>query len=146
MKNFMFACVGLCALAVAFYFASLGTAQMRAPSDSGSPPSMSPERVAAIDAMVAAKRAADLAIGRWTIVNGTPDMARHIMLLDTATGDSWIVCDSEDGATGWCRLERGDSTSALNSPASSSLTPAQRATLDALKQKYGPKSEPSDKK
>ena len=43
--------------------------------------------------------------GRWQIVNGTPELSRNIMLLDTQTGDSRITCDGADG-TGWCALPR----------------------------------------
>ena len=31
--------------------------------------------------------------GRFQIVNGTPDVARNIMLLDTVTGDTWLFCN-----------------------------------------------------
>jgi len=44
--------------------------------------------------------------GRFEIVNGTPDAARNIMLLDTQTGDSWVVCTGSNGVTGWCKLDR----------------------------------------
>lgn len=51
--------------------------------------------------------------GRFQIVNGTPDLARNIMLLDTVTGDSWITCRSDIGnpvghsyADGWCPLPK----------------------------------------
>lgn len=44
--------------------------------------------------------------GRFEIVNGTPDAARNIMLLDTQTGDSWIMCSGSNGVTGWCRMDR----------------------------------------
>ncbi len=43
--------------------------------------------------------------GRWQIVNGTPDQAHNIMLLDTQTGDSWITCNGPDGV-GWCTLSK----------------------------------------
>jgi hypothetical protein len=45
--------------------------------------------------------------GRWQIVNGTPEMTRNIMLLDTQTGDSWINCSDSKGATNWCSMSRG---------------------------------------
>lgn len=44
--------------------------------------------------------------GRYQIINGTPAMAQNIMLLDTATGQSWITCNNEKGGTGWCLLFR----------------------------------------
>lgn len=34
--------------------------------------------------------------GRFQIVNGTPDMARNIMLLDTETGDAWVACEDQN--------------------------------------------------
>jgi hypothetical protein len=52
--------------------------------------------------------------GRWQIVNGTPEMSRNIMLLDTQTGDSWINCTSASGQNDWCVITR------TNLPTSSS--------------------------
>ena len=46
--------------------------------------------------------------GRFRVVNGTPEMARHIMLLDTATGQTWVVCDFESGSMGWCRMPKSE--------------------------------------
>jgi hypothetical protein len=51
--------------------------------------------------------------GRWQIVNGTPEQASNIMLLDTQTGDSWITCFSSDGGTMWCLILKTNS-SAIN--------------------------------
>ena len=48
--------------------------------------------------------------GRFQIVNGTPGYARNIMLLDTETGASWLTCNGEEGATGWCSLPRWSGT------------------------------------
>jgi hypothetical protein len=45
-------------------------------------------------------------VGRYQIVNGTPEMTRNIMLLDTVTGDTWVVCGNEKETTGWCPLLR----------------------------------------
>lgn len=44
--------------------------------------------------------------GRWQIVNGTPEMSRNIMLLDTQTGDSWITCADSKAGTNWCSMSR----------------------------------------
>ena len=122
MKNFMFACVGACALACAFYFAALGAAQL----EHGAGPTQ-PHQDRVVPDAEATKPTHDalnsepardtaggrggvtVTQGRWTIVNGTPEQARNIMLLDTATGETWVVCESADGSTGWCRLERSDS-------------------------------------
>ena len=49
--------------------------------------------------------------GRFQIVNGTPDLTRNIMLLDTETGDSWIICVTTDNADGWCRMQRSNNSS-----------------------------------
>lgn len=49
--------------------------------------------------------------GRWQIVNPTPAMARNIALLDTATGNTWIMCIGEHGSVNWCLAERTDSAS-----------------------------------
>lgn len=48
--------------------------------------------------------------GRYQIVNGTPEMTRNIMLLDTATGNSWIICGDKDGVSHWCEMDRGHSS------------------------------------
>jgi hypothetical protein len=46
--------------------------------------------------------------GRFQIVNGTPDLTRNIMLLDTETGDSWIICTiGENNGDAWCRMDKG---------------------------------------
>jgi hypothetical protein len=44
---------------------------------------------------------------RRQIVNGTPEVARNIMLLDTQTGDSWITCHDSQAVVGWCMMFRG---------------------------------------
>jgi hypothetical protein len=44
--------------------------------------------------------------GRFQIVNGTPEMTRNIMLLDSTSGESWIVCTDEGGTSGWCQMTR----------------------------------------
>ncbi len=44
--------------------------------------------------------------GRWQIVNGTPELAHNIMLLDTQTGDTWITCGNKE-STDWCSMSRG---------------------------------------
>src|SRR6266540_2083884 len=46
--------------------------------------------------------------GRFQIVNGTPALVRNIMLLDTVTGDSWILCEMGGGTTGWCKMRRSE--------------------------------------
>jgi hypothetical protein len=42
--------------------------------------------------------------GRYQIVNGTPEMTRNIMLLDTEMGRTWIICTLGDSSTGWCPM------------------------------------------
>lgn len=44
--------------------------------------------------------------GRWQIINPTPELARHIMLLDTITGESWVMCRGPNNEAGWCRMIR----------------------------------------
>jgi len=43
--------------------------------------------------------------GRYQIVNGTPELAHNIMLLDALTGKTWEVCkiDKEDA---WCGMHQ----------------------------------------
>jgi hypothetical protein len=45
---------------------------------------------------------------RFQIVNGTPELTRNIMLLDTQTGDSWQICGSNkpNEISGWCLMTR----------------------------------------
>ena len=57
-----------------------------------------------------------LAVGRYQVVNGTPDSGRNIMLLDTVQGISWIVCDSDTNGVGWCRMPKTDNTAAAPKP------------------------------
>lgn len=45
------------------------------------------------------------AVGRFQVVNGTPDRSGNIMLLDTVTGETWIICDY-DGESRWCPMTR----------------------------------------
>lgn len=40
--------------------------------------------------------------GRWQIVNPTPSVARDTMLIDTQTGETWILCVNEEGGSNWC--------------------------------------------
>lgn len=48
--------------------------------------------------------------GRYQVVNGTPDLTRNIMLLDTQTGSTWIKC-SDSGVSGWCLMPRWSASS-----------------------------------
>jgi len=47
--------------------------------------------------------------GRFQIVDGTPEFTKNIMLLDTETGESWIVCTDTDNTSEWCHMERSSS-------------------------------------
>jgi hypothetical protein len=49
--------------------------------------------------------------GRFQIVNGTPELTRNIMLLDTETGESWITCTDSDNSSLWCHMERSSARS-----------------------------------
>jgi hypothetical protein len=44
--------------------------------------------------------------GRWQVVNGAPEFKGMVMLLDTATGDTWQSCLTEDQESGWCKMFR----------------------------------------
>jgi hypothetical protein len=81
----MFACVALAALAVMFHMIS-----------------------SAAGAQATPQVVRSNATGRWTIVNGTPGFAQNIMLLDTATGDSWVKCQNSEGVSMWCVVARTD--------------------------------------
>jgi hypothetical protein len=52
-------------------------------------------------------------VGRYQVVNPTPQFIRNSILLDTVTGHTWITCtiQDEDGkpipgteSNGWCRM------------------------------------------
>lgn len=48
-------------------------------------------------------------VGRFQIVNGTPQYAQNIMLVDTVSGDTWIKCASPETGDLWCKVNRSDS-------------------------------------
>ena len=50
--------------------------------------------------------------GRWQVVNGRPESAGTIMLLDTATGNTWVLCGGADAGDQWCRMPKSDSPTA----------------------------------
>lgn len=56
------------------------------------------------------------AAGRYQIVNGTPEFAANIMLLDTVTGDSWVKCASENVGALWCSMPKSDGTTNPKKP------------------------------
>jgi hypothetical protein len=60
--------------------------------------------------------------GRWQIVNGTPEMAHNIMLLDTETGDSWIICGDPKITVDWCSMRKGYEQAPTGSPLPSPLS------------------------
>jgi hypothetical protein len=78
--------------------AALSGALVLATSLRGSPQNQNPPRSTP-------KPIETLPNGRYQIVNGTPEMARNIMLLDTQTGQTWAVClvDNKDS---WCAMHR----------------------------------------
>jgi hypothetical protein len=86
-RAFFFVCAGIFLLALAYHLGA---------------------RSAGAQAPTQVVRAASA--GRWTIVNGTPEFAMNIMLLDTATGDVWLKCSQEDGTNVWCKMPRTDGT------------------------------------
>ncbi len=45
-------------------------------------------------------------VGRFQIVNGTPGVTANIMLLDTVTGESWLLCPGTGGNEDrlWCQM------------------------------------------
>jgi hypothetical protein len=46
--------------------------------------------------------------GRFQVVDPTPDIVRNVTLLDTATGETWLLCNGKDG-TVWCVVPRTES-------------------------------------
>lgn len=47
--------------------------------------------------------------GRFQVINGTPQFARNIMLIDSETGRTWLTCETKDKtsvvSTGWCAID-----------------------------------------
>jgi len=87
MKKLMYGCVALAALALTLHFSS-----------------------SAVKAQATPQVVRASAPGRWTIVNGTPGFAKNIMLLDTATGDTWVKCEDSEGVDMWCSVARTNFT------------------------------------
>ena len=52
--------------------------------------------------------------GRFQVVNGTPEITRNIMLLDSVTGEAWIYCDHQGGVPGWCYMPRSSTAASKN--------------------------------
>jgi hypothetical protein len=50
-------------------------------------------------------------VGRWQIINPVPSAARFTMLLDTATGNTWVACADGANEQRWCAVERTNSPS-----------------------------------
>lgn len=48
-------------------------------------------------------------LGRFLVVNPTPDLARNVMLLDSATGTTWVGCGKAGEISAWCPMTRGSS-------------------------------------
>lgn len=46
--------------------------------------------------------------GRFQVINGTPGFARNIMLLDSQSGRTWVLCTVKDSTTAtdsnWCAM------------------------------------------
>ena len=83
MKSFMYACIGIAALVIATQ-AAFGVARAQAPK---------PHTFTGAQSSY---------VGRYQVVNGTPQFARNIMLLDTVTGMTWVYCNASDGSDTWC--------------------------------------------
>lgn len=47
--------------------------------------------------------------GRFQIVNGTPQLSKNIMLIDTWTGETWQICTNKEGEDLWCKMSRSTS-------------------------------------
>jgi hypothetical protein len=47
--------------------------------------------------------------GRYQVLNPAAPMMRSVMLLDTATGDTWVLCEVGNESN-WCDMHRGSYT------------------------------------
>ena len=73
-----------------------------------------PKAVVGQDAVAGALRQLGQDVGRFQVVNGTPQLAANIMLLDTVTGDSWVLCNSTQAGDVWCKVERSNAGTTPN--------------------------------
>jgi hypothetical protein len=48
----------------------------------------------------------EVAPGRWQIVNVASEQSKSTVLLDSATGDTWVACEGEKGSLKWCYRPR----------------------------------------
>lgn len=52
------------------------------------------------------------AAGRYQIVNGTPQYAQNIILLDSQTGRTWLICATDSSkvnqivSSSWCEMRQ----------------------------------------
>lgn len=44
--------------------------------------------------------------GRFQVVNPNPGIMKSVFLIDSSTGNTWTLCEDEDGSPGWCQMER----------------------------------------
>ncbi len=91
-RAFLLVCVGICLLALSFQTGAL---------------------VAHAQSKMPLEVVRSSSTGRWAIVNPTPEFSSNIMLLDTATGETWNICSGKGGVTYWCYVLR---TSAPTGP------------------------------
>lgn len=45
-------------------------------------------------------------IGRFQLVSGVSGVPGEVMLLDTVTGMTWLLCEPEAGKKAWCGMAR----------------------------------------
>src|SRR5262245_49312135 len=67
----------------------------------------SDERLKALEARIEAldkKVAVGNQVGRYQVVNPTPEFRVDTKLLDTVTGHTWVLCKNTEGETGWCEM------------------------------------------
>ena len=44
-------------------------------------------------------------VHRFAVSNGTPELARNIMLVDTKGANTWLLCSGENNTSSWCAIQ-----------------------------------------
>jgi len=57
-----------------------------------------------------------LAVGRWQVVHGPPTGLYRTFLIDTVTGETFIVCGDPKGVEGWCRMYKAEQSQEQKAP------------------------------
>lgn len=85
------------------------------PADAGVPGAAVSERLE-LARLEAEEIRGRVSVGRFQVINGSPSTTRNIMLLDTSTGNTWVICNGPNDETTWCWVERSDGSAVPSRP------------------------------